>query len=388
MSSYFESLEKRVRVLEAYIIEGKHDQEVLQNFLGDEYYDKYNAIKNKIKDHEYKDIYKLIKKDPDEVRDYIDNIQSKRDIRSANKSDGAKLIYDKDGWKVYRITTYPAAQLYGKNTRWCITGRYEGHEERGEEYFNEYILDHNLDGGYYFYIKGNKKYCLLKKKNGKIDSIWNAADEDIYENDILLEEPDFPSIDGLFVPKPIKYNLFTDNPRVLMAAYDLGYDPNERCTDKRKSYYGFTPLEWAVDKNRWHIINVLLSLGAKPTGKEEWRNIMLYGNPSTLDLLLRNGLRADKNEMLEFAYWYASTQFIEAMLKLGANPDMKLNNGDTPLATEINKGPGARVGVIKALLKYGANANTTTRAGNDLLELAELKQCKPDIIDALRYARA
>ena len=42
--------------------EGKQDQEILNSFLGDEYYNKYNSIKNKITDNEYKDIYKLIKK--------------------------------------------------------------------------------------------------------------------------------------------------------------------------------------------------------------------------------------------------------------------------------------------------------------------------------------
>jgi len=166
--NYYESLERRVMVLEAYILEGKHDQEVLQNFLGDEYYNKYNAIKNKIKDPEYKDIYQLIKKDPDEVKNYIDSVQSNRDIRSASKSDGAKLIYDKDGLKVYRITTYKAAQLYGSSTRWCITGRYEGHEEQGEHYFNEYIEDNDLDGGYYFYIKGNKNIVYLERKMVKL----------------------------------------------------------------------------------------------------------------------------------------------------------------------------------------------------------------------------
>lgn len=384
--NYYESLERRVRVLEAYILEGKHDQEVLQNFLGDEYYNKYNAIKNKIKDPEYKDIYQLIKKDPDEVKNYIDSVQSNRDIRSASKSDGAKLIYDKDGWKVYRITTYKAAQLYGSGTRWCITGRYEGHEEQGEHYFNEYIEDNDLDGGYYFYIKGNKKYCLLRKKNGEIDSIWTASDEELDEHEILLDEKDFPSIEGLFVPEPIEYSLFTDSQRVLFDAYELGYDPNKRCINKDKPYYGFTPLEWAIDQNRWNIVTFLISFGAKSTGKEEWRSIMLYGYPSVLSALLRAGLKTNKNEMLEFAYWHSGVNFVEVMLKAGANPDMVLKNGDTILANEINRGSGARINLISTLIKHGANANISTKAGNDLLELAEMK-CKSSIISVLKSAR-
>ena len=196
---YYESLSKRIRVLEAMIIEGKRDQEILNNFLGDDYYNKYQAIKNKIRDPEYKDIYKMIKMDPSEVKDYIDNFQSNTDVRRSDKK-GAELIYQNDLWKVYRITTYKAAQLYGSGTTWCITGRYGGHEERGEYYFNSYIENNKLDGGYYFYIKndGKTKYCLLRKENGEIHSIWNAEDSSLNLENILTVEPDFPSVPGIY----------------------------------------------------------------------------------------------------------------------------------------------------------------------------------------------
>lgn len=58
-------LEYRIRRLEQLLLEGKQDQEILNDFLGDDYYNKYQTIKNRISDPEYKDIYKLIKKDPD-----------------------------------------------------------------------------------------------------------------------------------------------------------------------------------------------------------------------------------------------------------------------------------------------------------------------------------
>ena len=56
--NYYESLKKRVSILESYILEGKRDLEVLNDFLGDDYYDRYLSIKNKISDPEYKDIYR------------------------------------------------------------------------------------------------------------------------------------------------------------------------------------------------------------------------------------------------------------------------------------------------------------------------------------------
>ena len=469
MKSYFESLERRVRILEAFILEGKKDLDDLKAHLGDDLFDAYMSIRNRIpsdadlskqfpdftEDEVFDDETLFAKKynnirkhnlitgigaklftkryyperafagdvlnepelyvecyndmknyivqtfnnfrsfeilkhaDLRDVRDFVSSYTSVNSTKQQMKVEGAELIYNKNGWKVYRITTYKAAQLYGSGTRWCITGRYEEHEERGEEYFYEYIESHNLDGGYYFYINGDKKYCLLKRKDGGIDSIWNAADDELEPNEILIDEPNFPSVPNVFTPTLNEINLFTDSKKVLLFALELGYDVNAKCKDKTKEYYGRTPLEVAIKCNRWEIASMLLDSGAIQTGKEDWHNIMLYSSSTTLlGKLIRKGFSVDKNEMLEFAYWYAGTQFIETMLKLGANPDMKLNNGDTPLATEINKGFGARVGVVKALLKYGANANTTTRAGNDLLELAELKQCNSSIIGALRYARA
>ena len=182
LSLYIESLERRISALEKRVIEGKIDQKVLNDFLGDDYYDKYIAIKNKISNPEYKDVYKLIKKDPNVVKDYIDHFKSSRDMRAKSKEMGAKLIYSDDNWNVYRITTYDAAVLYGKNTKWCITGKYPGSEKYGEDYFNDYIKDYNLDGGYYFYINKhdpNLKYCVLQDRNKRIHSIWDATDKDL-----------------------------------------------------------------------------------------------------------------------------------------------------------------------------------------------------------------
>lgn len=227
--SYYSNLLRRVRVLENLLLEGKRDQEILNNFLGDDYYSKYQAIKNKIKDADYKDIYKLVKKDLDDVKDYIDNFQSKTSVKQKTKSSGSKLIYDKDGWKVYRITTYNAAQLYGKNTKWCITGRYAGHEERGEEYFDKYIETRKLDGGYYFYISDdNDKYCLLKKKDGTIDSIWMANDERVTSANILKVRPDFPSVSGVF-----EFNSKSNNKDEKKALLNKAI---KKCSDDLKGY--------------------------------------------------------------------------------------------------------------------------------------------------------
>lgn len=191
----YESLLRRIIRLESYLLEGKRDQEILHDFLGDEYYNKYVSIKNKISDSEYKDIYKLIKKEPNEVKKYIDDVQSKRALRKANKSSGANLIYSDNNWNVYRITTYDAAMIYGAGTKWCISGHYG----EGEYNFNKYIERYNLDNGYYFYLSKNdpnEKYCILQNKNGDIVSIWDVKDFNIgsAKDNIEAELPDVAGV--------------------------------------------------------------------------------------------------------------------------------------------------------------------------------------------------
>lgn len=46
--NYYKLLNKRVSILESYILEGKRDQEILRDFLGDDYYDKYLSIKTRL----------------------------------------------------------------------------------------------------------------------------------------------------------------------------------------------------------------------------------------------------------------------------------------------------------------------------------------------------
>lgn len=169
-------LERRVSMLESIILEGKHDQEILQNFLGDDYYDKYLGIKNKIHDTEYKDIYKIIKKDPDDVKDYIDSFQSNTSKIKSAKS-GAELVYNKNGWKIYRITTPEAAMVYGRNTAWCIASTHDYAKQ--EDFFYYYIRPTDVEKAYYFVIGEEEKWCVLRKLDGSVKTIWSDDDTEV-----------------------------------------------------------------------------------------------------------------------------------------------------------------------------------------------------------------
>jgi len=388
------ALEYRVRKLESLLLEGKRDQEILNNFLGDGYYNKYQAIKNKIKDPEYKDIYKLIKKDPDEVKNYIDSFQSNTDIRRSRKQEGAELIYQDDLWKVYRITTYKAAQLYGSGTTWCITGRYDGHEERGEEYFNDYIEENDLDGGYYFYIKndGKTKYCLLRKENGAVHSIWNAEDNSLNTEDILDIEADFPTIQDIFIPpQPDDYPLFKDSIAAVRKAIENGDDINERCTNKGSQYYGYTPLDWQLRHNQREIVDLLLDNGAKITKTFPWQAIINWFSPSMFKKVWSRGLNkiADISEMLIYTLNNAGIDALKMLLKLGnVDANAPLSDGKSLLYHEITNKYGARVGAIRELIKYGADVNEVLDNGETLLDLAKRTpgSNRSVILNLLEYA--
>ena len=392
------ALEYRLRKLESLLLEGKRDQEILRDFLGDDYYDKYTSIKNKIKDPEYKDIYKLIKKDPNDVKDYIDSFQSNTDVRRSKKSDGAKLIYKDDLWKVYRITTYEAAQLYGSHTRWCISGRYECYEERGEEYFYGYIKNNDLDGGYYFYIKndGITKYCLLRKENGAVQSIWDASDDELNASDILDIEEDFPAIEGVFIPQqPSSYPMFSDSIEVVRNAIKHGDDINERCTNKNSQYYGYTPIDWHL-KHSYRTDNknisiMLLSNGANITKTSPWKLIFNWFPKSIIEIAWDRGLKkaVDISEMISYAIDDSNVDLLMMLLDLGnVDANAKLSDGKSLLHREITSKDGASVLAIKELIKYGCDVNEVLDSGENLLDLAKRtpNSSRPVILNLLENA--
>lgn len=238
-------------------LEAKKDLDDLKEYLGQDLFDAYMEIRDRIpKDqNDFKDFSKLKKKDIKDIQDFIDSFQSKSDKKKQDKSEGAEKIYDGEDWVVYKITTYPAAQLYGKNTKWCITGRYPGHEGKGEEYFNSYIDDNDLDGGYYFFIdkhNPSRKYCALQYRTGGIHSIWNAEDSvltDVDYNDVPMDllniVDDLPGKLGDAISYYIEYKLSGSNHSIYLSLLNElrknkdSWDQHkiDTCIERLKDFY-------------------------------------------------------------------------------------------------------------------------------------------------------
>lgn len=238
---------RRVYESELYL-ESQKDLDDLKAYLGDKLFDDYMKIRDRIsKDqNDFKDFGKLKKKDKKDIQDFVSSFQSKGDKKKQDKTGGAKKIYDGKDWIVYKITSYPAAQLYGKDTKWCITGRYPGHEGRGEGYFNDYINQRDLDGGYYFFIdkhNSKRKFCALRQKSGNIDSIWNAEDSvlsDVDHNDAPFDlediSNDLPGDLGDGIMEYLEYSAGENFDPIDALERELSKGPSTWDIDKIKDY--------------------------------------------------------------------------------------------------------------------------------------------------------
>ena len=302
----------------------------------------------------------------EDIEAYIDSFQSNADLRREAKK-GSKLIYDKNGWKVYRITTYEAAVYYGKNTKWCITGNYDGYEEYGRSYFNDYIEDYDLDGGYYFYIKSNnEKYCLLREKDGAISSIWDAKDNQMTIAEVIAEVPDFPSIPGVCEINnlPIVDCLFSGSRKLITQAAERGADLN-----KKYKEYDEYPLTYYVMNDDLPSVVALLQLGADPNilHGEPLRMAISNKEPTMVNALLHHGASVDNkvtydpNELTLVlkAILFETPACLDLLLQAGADPnhfDHKLKEYPMQRALGVSDAKGRAI--ISLLLEAGADIST------------------------------
>jgi hypothetical protein len=163
--------------------EAKADTQRLIDFAGQELADRFLAIRNKLKSPE-NDLYYWIKnKTPGELDAYIRDRESTKSVTQIKKEiseNGAELVDETDLWKVYHITTYEAAQKYGRDTKWCITGI----DNWGDKYWKEY-----KEKGVEFYFLITKgeynpraqdcKFALAIYNDGKHYEAFDQQDDQV-----------------------------------------------------------------------------------------------------------------------------------------------------------------------------------------------------------------
>jgi hypothetical protein len=197
--SAFNTLDKLWEDLADPLIEAKADTQRLVDFAGAELACRFFAIKNKLKAPE-NDLYYWIKnKTVDELEQAIssiENIKSNTQIKKETASQGAALVCETDHWKVYHITTFEAAQAYGRDTHWCITGI----NAWGDKYWKEYK---EKGADFYFFITKGKynprgydsKFALAIYPNNDCE-VFNQKDGQCSLLDIkYIYEVNIPGLD-------------------------------------------------------------------------------------------------------------------------------------------------------------------------------------------------
>lgn len=179
--------------------ESKADTQRLIDFAGEELADRFLKIKNRLKTPE-NDLYYWIKnKSPEELEQTVNSLEDTKTTTQAKKEtagQGAKLVCETKHWRVYHITTYEAAQAYGRDTHWCITGI----NKWGDKYWREY-KDKGADF-YFFITKGvydprgrDSKFALAVYPNNECE-VFDQKDGQVSLYDIkYIYEVNIPGLD-------------------------------------------------------------------------------------------------------------------------------------------------------------------------------------------------
>ena len=178
------------------LTEAKVDRDRMKQWGGEELFNRFMELKNRLTQPENDMNYWTSTKrphSPEELIAILDRLEGEtkaKKEREKAKKEGAELIYEDDNWYVYHITTFEASKKYGAGSRWCITGKnLSGEDAYGNRYWD--IYTRNGDKFYFFLKKGsNDKWALALHSNGDFE-IFNAADRAV---DGI---PGAPSVPGL-----------------------------------------------------------------------------------------------------------------------------------------------------------------------------------------------
>ena len=183
-------MRNKVNIKTLRLLEAKQDDENFKIWLtgdGRDYYEEevedLIRVFKKYKDSnlirgEQSDYYYWMKKTQEEFIDFLAVIEHRVSETQKAKIDkeGAKFIKTINGYAVYLISSYEASLFYGRNTKWCISS------VDTRDYWEQYTENGKI---FFFFIKGDIKYCLVGKIN--YDSDYNEFEngEDEWDDDYI-----------------------------------------------------------------------------------------------------------------------------------------------------------------------------------------------------------
>jgi len=163
-----------------------------------------------------------------------------------------------------------------------------------------------------------------------------------------------------------------------------GIDVNQEDRDEQ------IPLHWALEKEHWDVVKLLLEKGADPNKVNKYGQTPFYlaceqGQMEIAKLLLENGADVDKTDkagqtpllVVSSPENERGMEMLKLLLENGADVDKENRDGYTPLQRSAKKG---LVEVVKLLLEKGADIDKADEdgytplhkaAGSDQMEMVE-----------------
>ena len=203
-SEFLKLYEELNKINATSLTEAKADVQKLIDFAGQDLANRFLKIKHRFKSPENDLYYWLKNKTVNELEQAVielENTSSKYKLKKTNMSDGAQLVNETEHWKIYHITTFEASKIYGRDTKWCITG-VNGY---GDKYWKNYT---EKGITFYFLITkqnynsrgSNSKFAFAVYPDGYIQ-IYNQLDTEVYLYQIPYKDEIY--IEGLDLTKVI-----------------------------------------------------------------------------------------------------------------------------------------------------------------------------------------
>jgi len=262
---------------------------------------------------------------------------------------GARIVYDKDGYLVIEVMTYIANRELNGHTSHCIA--------RSQSYWDNYLQDYNKQ--YYVYnfnlepTNSRSVIGMTIKPNGDISAAHDKLDASVQSSfRTIIKDLGLPM--DVFGPmskeeQEIKRKRIEASRKIVQTDIDVesatkaledGADPNTR---------GGTPLKNAVKSDNIELVNLLLQRGAFPNivdSSSSETAISLAKNLEMVKLLVSKGATLNSSVFKNVATNPESTEYL---LKAGLDPNF---DRGFPFRQAAKKGD---IGSMELLLKYADN---------------------------------
>jgi len=262
---------------------------------------------------------------------------------------GAKIVYDKDGYLVIEVFTYIANRELNGHTSHCIA--------RSQGYWDNYLQEYNKQ--YYVYnfnldpTNSRSVIGMTIKPNGDISAAHDKLDASVQSSfktiikdwglpmDVFgpmsKEEQEIKRKRILASRKIVETNITIEEAQ---EALENGADPNSR---------GGLPLKNAVKSDNKELVSILLKRGAMPNitdGSSADTAVSYAKDLEMVKLLVSHGATLNSSVFRNLA---TNTEAVEYLLKAGLDPNF---DRGYPFRAASKAGD---VESMKLLLKYADN---------------------------------